>query len=266
LDQSGAEEWVRYTHLDKTYGYLPGMRAALPGILGLDPDEFARVRAGFDALVAEAAAELRGGLALDRLPFEDGQTVLAVGDSLTDDLLSWAEILRHLVGGRVNVVNGGLSGHTSAMVLRRWPPTLDALRPDWVLCLLGTNDVTRVGPDASKPQVSLDETVANLAELRRIAAAKGVGRWVWLTPPPFVEERAAADPGSIMGESVWRNDDVLALTIEMRRFEDPVVDLCEVFGLPPDPVLQGPDGIHPSLDGQAAIAAALVERLSGGSS
>jgi lysophospholipase L1-like esterase len=216
--------------------------------------------------VAEAAAELRGGLAAGRLPFEDGQTVLALGDSITDDLLSWAEILRHLVDPGVTIVNCGLSGHTSAMVLRRWPPILNELKPDWVLCLLGTNDVTRVGPAASKPQVSLDETVANLVELRRIAAAKGVGRWVWLTPPPFVEERAAADPGSILGESGWHNDDVLALTIEMRRFADPVVDLCEVFGLPPDPVLLDPDGIHPSLDGQAAIAAALVERLNGGSS
>jgi lysophospholipase L1-like esterase len=58
---------------------------------------------------------------------------------------SWAEILRHLLdlrrpGDRVRVVNGGLSAHTTAMVLRRWPAAL-AQRPDWVVCLLGGEPV-----------------------------------------------------------------------------------------------------------------------------
>jgi len=40
-----------------------------------------------------------------------------------------------------------------------------------------------------------------------------------------------------------------------------VVDVQAVFGTPADPELQGPDGVHPSLAGQKAIARAFVERL-----
>jgi len=43
--------------------------------------------------------------------------------------------------------------------------------------------------------------------------------------------------------------------------EDPLVDLWEAFGDPAEPHFLLPDGLHPSLAGQKAIAAALVERL-----
>jgi hypothetical protein len=38
-----------------------------------------------------------------------------------------------------------------------------------------------------------------------------------------------------------------------------VADIQEVFGLPADPELQGPDGIHPPPAGQKAITRAFVE-------
>jgi acyl-CoA thioesterase I len=65
-----------------------------------------------------------------------------------------------------------------------------------------------------------------------------------------------------MGQSHWHNADVLAMAEFIREQEDPVVDLQAVFGLPADSELQGPDGVHPSLAGQRAIARAFVERLS----
>lgn len=67
---------------------------------------------------------------MDALPFHPGQLVLAVGDSLTGDLQSWAEILRYL---------------------------LDLRRP---------GGVTWVGPAPARYQVSLSESVANLREFK----------------------------------------------------------------------------------------------------
>jgi lysophospholipase L1-like esterase len=148
------------------------------------------------------------------------------------------------------------------MALRRFVPTVVAQEPDWVICFLGGNDVTRVGPGPNKTQVGLPETIANLQEMRRIATALTGARWVWITPPTFEEKRAAAYPPFRMGQSHWRNADVLARAEFIREQEDPVVDLQAVFGLPADPELQGPDGVHPSLAGQKAIARAFVERLS----
>jgi acyl-CoA thioesterase I len=271
--QQTVDTWIQYTHLDKLYGYLPGMAGALPAIFGLPPERYAEVTARFDAQARDAARQLladdRFAARVDALPFEDGQSVLAVGDSLTDDLQSWAEILRHLLDLRrprhgVRVVNGGLSAHTTAMVLRRWPAAL-AQRPDWIICMLGGNDVTRVGPEPTKPQVSLAESIANLVELRRVAGALTAAAWIWMTPVPVSEERVAAHPAFRYGQSTWRNADVLALAEAIGKFHEPVVDLVTAFGVPVHPDLQGPDGVHPSLAGQTAIVTALVEHLTAGS-
>ncbi len=248
------ESPLRFTHLDKLYGYLPGLAEALPGIFGLDAAAYDAVLAEY-AEQAKAAAEvllhdtLTPAVVRD-LPFAPGDRVLAVGDSVTDDLLSWAELLRHLLDAArpddgITVVNAGLSAHTTAMVLRRWPSLL-AEPPDWVLCCLGGNDVTRI--DGGKPQVSAGESLANLGELRRIAGT-GV-RWVWLTPVPVDEERAAAHPPFRFGRSSWSNADIVALADGVAELPlahtggpterpDPVIDLVARFGTPPP---RGPAG------------------------
>jgi acyl-CoA thioesterase-1 len=263
------EKWIQFTHLTKLYGYLPGMAAAQPAIFGIDPDDYADATARFDAAARETARDLLTdtGFAarVDALPFGPGDVVLAVGDSITDDLQGWAEILRHLLELRrsddgVRLVNAGLSAHTTAMVLRRWPSTLQS-RPDWIICCLGGNDVTRIGPEPTKPQVSPAETVANLSELRRIAAARTDASWVWMTPVPVHEGRVADFPPFRFGESTWRNTDIMSLANAIARFDEPVVDLTDVFGGSASDELQGPDGVHPSLAGQAMITRALVGRL-----
>jgi lysophospholipase L1-like esterase len=265
------EKFVQYTHLEKLYGYLPGMAEALPAVFGMTPAEYAALRSRFaeraEAVARELLAEPGFGAAVDALPFIEGQTVLAVGDSITDDLQSWAEILGNLIRLRrpelgVRVVNEGLSAHTTTMVLRRWTATVAATRPDWVLCALGGNDVTRIGPEPAATQVSLAESVANLRRMRALAPAAA---WVWLTPVPVHEERVAQFPPFRFGGSSWRNEDICALADAVRGFDEPVVDLVPVFGVPADPGLQGDDGVHATLEGQAAIVRALVERLVVGS-
>lgn len=266
--QNPSARFLQYTHLDKLYGYLPGMAAAVPAVFGLTAEEYAGINARFAAAAAAAAAELLAdadfAARVDALPFRAGQTVLAVGDSMTDDSQSWAEILRAVLDRRlpgVTVINDGLSGHTTAMVLRRWPGALAAAKPDWILCLLGGNDVTRVGPEPTKSQVGTAEAMANLSELRRIAAARTSAEWVWLTPVPVHEERVAAYPPFRFGESTWRNDDIVAFAEAMAVFPEPVVDLTAAFGVPPKEQLQGEDGVHATLAGQVTIVRALVERL-----
>ena len=264
------ENWVQYNQLEKLYGYLPGLAAALPAVLGLDADAYAALLARFDADARNAAAELAAdpevAAHVDALPFRPGHTVLAVGDSIVADRRSWVEMLRHLLDLRrprhgVRVVNAGLSAHTTAMILRRWPVTL-AAAPDWILCQLGANDVTRVGPDPRKSQVGLEESVANLREMRRIAETLlDDVAWVWLTPPPVDEGRAATAPAFQQGRTQWRNADIASLTVGITRLGGPVVDLTSVFGMPAAPDLQGPDGVHPSIAGQGAITRALVRRL-----
>jgi acyl-CoA thioesterase I len=265
------ETWVRYTHLEKLYGYLPGMdEELLARLFGLGLEEYREIRSRFDANARGAALELLEDAAfagrVDRLPFREGDTVVGVGDSITDDLQSWLEIVRHLLEARrpgdgIRVVNRGLSAHTTAMVLRRFIADVVSLEPDWVICLLGGNDATRVGPEPNKTQVSLEETAGNFEVMRRIVGGQTAAEWVWITPPTYDKERASSFPPFKMGQSVFLNEDITAIGDFVREQEGLVVDIQAVFGLPADPELQGPDGVHPSLAGQKAIARTFVERL-----
>lgn len=273
-DVPDAATFVRYTHLDKTHGYLPGMHASQAAVFGLDEAGYQRLREHFAAQACEAATALLDDPSVSGLVDAWGRrgphTLLAVGDSLTDDLQSWLEILRAALdlrapGHAVRVVNGGLSAHSTAMVLRRWPATLTAVRPDVVVCCLGGNDVTRVGPGTTKPVVGPDESAANLREIRHIAAHTGDPDWIWMTPTPVDEDRVAGYPPFRLGQSRWANDDVLALVERMRAFPDPVVDLTAALGVPPGADLVEEDGVHPTLAGQAAIAVAALRAIVGAS-
>lgn len=261
---------VQYVHFEKEYGYLPGVDEALiAAAYGLDVDAHKAVKLQFDTNARGAAQELLADVTfaerVDRLPFRSGETVVGLGDSFTDDLQSYLEIVRHLLELRrpqdgIRFVNAGVSGYTTAAALRRLVPLLSQ-KPEWVLCFLGANDAARIGPTPNKPQVSLEETVKNLDAMRTVAAAQTEARWVWITPPTFDEARAAAFPGFQMGQLAWRNDDVIAIGEVIRSRTELVVDIQEVFGLSVVAELQGLDGVHPSLAGQKAIAEALVERL-----
>lgn len=255
---------LQYIHLEKLYGWLPGLAESLPSVFGVTATEYGAVRARFDAAALAAAENLLADAdvadRVARLPFGPGSRILAVGDSITDDLQSWAEILRHALtvarpADRITVVNAGLSAHTTAMVLRRLPSLLQPA-PAWIVCGLGGNDVTRIAN--GKVQVSPAESVANLRALQQICPT---ARWVWLTPVPVDEVRVRAHVPFRYGASSWSNDDIVALADAIRGFDEPVVDLVSAFGVPADPDLQGVDGVHPTLAGQQRIARALIETL-----
>jgi lysophospholipase L1-like esterase len=257
------EMFVRFTHLDKEYEYLPGMSAeVMATLLGLDFATYQDLRAQLDAGARRAAEDLLTdkdfAAQVDRLPFSEGQTVIGIGDSLTDDLQGWLEILRHLLeirGNAPKILNLGKAAYTSALTLRRTAPQLRFLRPDWTFCLLGSADMSRTG---GALQTSIDETVRLLRAVRDIG---GETSWVWLTPPPVDETRVAAFTPFGRGLASWHNDDLSTLSERIRAFPEPVVDLQDVFGLPPKPEFLGPDGVHPTLDGQQATARAFVSEM-----
>jgi lysophospholipase L1-like esterase len=263
--------FVQYIHFEKFFASFGVVLAEeqLAALYGLDVQTYRDLRAQFAASARQAAEELLSDTVfaarVDQLPFAAGDTVVALGDSVTDDLQSWAEILRHLldlrrVGDQIQVVNQGISGDTTAAALRRMVPILST-QPSWIICMLGTNDVQRNGLQATKPLVSVDETALNLAELRHLAATESKALWAWITAPPCNEELIATSPFWVQAEITIHNDDLVAIAGVLRDEPVPVVDLVTLFGQPPAARLLGDDGVHPTLAGQQAIARALVERL-----
>lgn len=264
MQQAMIEGLVQSVHPEKLFFYLPGFdEQRTAALYDLDLIDYQEIKARFAALARDAAGELLAepGFAAraDRLPFRPEATLVGIGDSLTADLQSWLEILRHLLDlrrgpDRIRVVNAAVSARTSADLLHYVIPVIGE-QPDWVFCLAGGGDAKRVGTNAAKTLVSLEETAANLAELRRIAAEQTQAKWVWLTPGVADEAAVDAYPPFQRGQSRWHNADLLAVGDVIRRQPEPVVDLQAVFGNPPDSALLSPDGLHPSLAGQQAIRA-----------
>ncbi|MED4780480.1 SGNH/GDSL hydrolase family protein [Brevibacillus choshinensis] len=269
-------QWVKLVQSQHPQKLLPFARnmdeQTLASIYGMDVGTYRSIQLQLSQQAQNVALEMLEDSALagmvDRLPIQTGQTVIAIGESTTDDLLSWFELLRHLVGLRrpkeaIRFINEGISGYTTAQVLRRMSDIVSQ-KPDWILCMIGSNDVLRIGPEPSKTQVSTEETAKNLAAIRHIAASLTKASWVWLTPPTFDEARAAAYPYFQFGQLAWRNVDITRVGDIIRDLPDKVVDTQARFAVPVVSLLLGPDGVHPSLEGHKAIVTQLVEALAGG--
>lgn len=268
-------QWVKLVqtqHPEKLLNFARHLDdSVLAAIYGMELETYVNVKGILAKQSKEAAQQLLEDPAfadrVDHLPFNEGETVIGVGESTTDDLLSWFEILRQLLELQrpqdgIRLINEGISGNTTTQVLGRFSGIV-AQQPDWILCMIGGNDVMRIGPESGKTQVSLEETAKNLHEIRRIAAARTKAQWVWLTPPTFDEERIAAFPYFQMGQLSWRNEDIISVGEMIRSMPDLVVDTQAGFGQPALAKFIGFDGLHPTMDGHKAIVRWLVESLTG---
>jgi lysophospholipase L1-like esterase len=246
---------VRYCHPARLLATtrLPGTldETALAALYDVPVAEYRCAVAAIRREAIEGARALREDDSMRRL-LESVQVdrILAVGDSHTDDLASWAEILS-LAG--LPVVNAGLSGDTTAAALGRLqslPPAAHAF------VLLGTNDARRHG--------DLDALVSDAETRRNVRAIahllhRRCRRVTWITPPPVDEERIRSDTALAEAAVSWRYTE-MAGKAEIVRRQQPgdVIDLWKSFG---DEHLAA-DGLHAGAAGQQLIAELVVERLS----
>ena len=110
-----------------------------------------------------------------------GTRVLALGDSLTagngvTQAEAWPALLATRTGWEI--INGGVSGDTSAGGLARLPDLLEENAPKLVFVSLGGNDMLRRVPQA--------ETVANLNRILELVAARGAKAVLLATPKPTI--------------------------------------------------------------------------------
>lgn len=262
---------LQFAHLEKTHGFLPGANDAnISAIFGIDVNKYSNIKNQFTENALKAAQDLLTDPAfakhVDKLPFAAGATVVGLGDSITDDYQSWLEILRHLLKLRrpydkIKIINAGISGETTAQIVGRFPLILQN-NPDWIICLIGTNDSRTNGLDPNKTVVSLSETRQNLAVLHNYVVKNTKAKFVWMTPPPLIPEKIANDWWLGSFQLAWSNENITAVANAVLKQPDPVIDLQTIFGLPPNPDLLLSDGIHPSLRGQKAIVKALITKIS----
>lgn len=260
----GALEWrVRFVHPEKATE-LARLSVGESDVAPIVADALGIAVAELEARRAEAREQVRASARLlleDRevraacahLPFRPGQTIVALGDSLTDDALSWAHQLNALLeevypDDSPAVVNAGRSGDTTADVIDRLDLVL-AQEPDWVIQLLGTNDVRHHG---GRRVFSPGQTGTNFDTIQHVLVTLGGTRLIRMTPPPVAApavEAATAAPGVRLR---WQQEDLARVGRHLMRSDATVIDLHAPL-LPHARALLDPDGLHPHIVGHRAI-------------
>ncbi len=172
-----------------------------------------------------------------------GSPVLALGDSLTEGYgvkpeEAWPALLAVRTGWLV--INGGVSGDTSAAALRRLPELLDEHKPVLVLVTLGGNDMLRHVPQ--------QETVANLEQILSLIKARGARAVLLGTPQPSV---AGAVFQHLSAPGFYRE---IADAQQVPLIEDAIPDVVS------DPELKG-DPLHPNAAGHALLSGKIFQAL-----
>lgn len=266
---------LRYVHPEKLYSYfgLPvpkNVSGVAARAFGVSVLLYLPARQQVEHQAREMARQLLAipsvAAQVDRLPFRPGELVAAVGDSITDDLFSWFNLLMNMVTMRrrrdkIRFLNTAFSGDTTAHLLSRFVAVIQA-QPQWIFCLAGTNDARRHGEQALKTDVSIEETILNLSAMQHYAGTQIQSRWLWLTPNPICEEQVVRDEYFRQSGISWQACDLDAVAEGIRRHFEPVIDLYPLFGYPPDTNLLEEDGLHPSSAGQIKIVRAVLDYFS----
>ncbi|MFS0734479.1 SGNH/GDSL hydrolase family protein [Microbacterium jepli] len=263
---------VQFAHPDKILSIAASPTAVedhiAPLFHGVGGADVAAIRELFAASVTRSATELIADPTfadeLARLPFKAGDVIVAFGDSLTDDLQSWAkllsEALRQLHGTNAPVViDAGRSGDTTTHLLERLPRVL-ALRPDWVIMLVGTNDGKAFAYDTRRSLVSPTETGANAASLDAALRRSGA-RMLWALPP-LADEQVAGDCALWKTEGlVWSNEHLSATREAIKSAVQVDVDVEMVFRTAGAAEHLLRDGLHPNASGQILLLRSICDAL-----
>ena len=190
---------LQFLNLEKRYPLLPGIENpdAIAGIMGIETEELKKLRDRFASNAKQAAIELLedGEVAewIEELPFEKGDTIVALGDSITDDLQGWFNIFEHVLeigleDPDFTFINSGVSYDTSTDAIKRLNRDVLDHDPDWVIVALGTFDAQRLHVAPDRRLVSLADYWENLNTIETTVSEITDNPLIWMTPPPVITE------------------------------------------------------------------------------
>lgn len=261
---------LQFLNFEKRYPLLPGIRNhdAMAGLIGLETDELTRLRSLFEQNAREAALELLKEESvedwLDELPFQPEDTIIALGDSMTDDLQGWFSIFSNLLemsrpDAEYTFINSGITNDTTSEALRRLHRDVLSKEPDWVIVALGTFDALRLDIAPGRTLLPLSETWENLDTIRNAVQTVTDNPVIWITPPPVI-------PGLIDEMELFdfdlREQDLFSIREVIAGKTGYIVDPAgRRMGHPPEAWYYLSDGVNPSLSGHANTVKALLKSL-----
>ncbi|MBN9629949.1 MAG: hypothetical protein J0I18_04990 [Actinobacteria bacterium] len=217
------------------------------------------VRAEIRDTVDEVLSDPHLAAAAHALPIRAGQRIVVLGDSLSAEAGSWAdlfaEVLHRLRPG-ATVLNWSLAGRTTAETVAALAPVV-AHRPDWVITMIGTNDVRRHGVGSGVRMASASAIAHSRGALRERLRTETAAQLITLTPPPINPDTVTANRST----GVWWELADIDAAVEAARADDtPTIDVHATVRTGTG--FWGPDGIHPTRSGQRAILTAVLDGFS----
>lgn len=262
---------VPFFHTEKRFPLFPGKGdiEAESKLLGISVEELRLIRENLEENAKQAALELLKEDEivdlLDELPFDGEETIVAFGDSSTEDVQGWFSILKHLLeismeSPSFTFINSGMAYDTTSEALRRLDRDVLLHEPDWVFVSLGTFDAQRLNIAPDRTLLPLSETWENLNTIHTILGEQLNNPTVWLTPTPVIGELLAENP-------------IYTFTIEGNDLEQVRELVAGKTGGIVDPkgIRMGEDepqawnylgdGLHPSLSGHMNTVRELLKTL-----
>ncbi len=261
---------LQFLNLEKRFPLLPGIsnHPAMAGLFGLEAEELERLRNRYLTNAREAAVELADDEEvakwLEQLPFEGDETIVALGDSMTDDLQGWFSIFSHLMkiirpDARFRFINSGISSDTTSEALRRLHRDVLSHNPDWVMVSLGTFDAMRLDIAPGRTLLPLSESWENLATIGDAIELVTSNPVIWITPPPVIGELLAEME---LFDFTILEEDLFSIREIISGRKGYIVDPGGVrMGSPPEAWYYLSDGINPSLSGHVNTVKELVRLL-----
>lgn len=261
---------LQFLNLEKRFPLLPGISnsEAMAELIGLDPEELNKLRSMFRQNAKEAALELLKEDEItdwvDQLPFENDNTIIAIGDSATDDLQGWFSIFEHILNITVpeadfTFINAGITNNTTSEALRRMHRDVLSHDPDWVFIQLGLFDATRLNFLPNRTLIPLSETWENLSSIEDAIKIVTDHPPVWISPAPVVP--GLLDEMELFDFEIDEKDLSQIRQIVLGKSGYIVDPLGKRMGSPPEAWYYLSDGINPSLSGHVNTVRELIKTL-----
>ncbi len=261
---------LQFLNIEKMFPLLPGItnKESMAGLMGIDHEELENLRTLFRENAKKAALEMLKEEEvlewIDEIPLEKDDTIVAFGDSATDDLQGWFEIFKNALDITVpeadfTFINAGISNNTTSDALRRMSRDVLSYEPNWVIVSLGMFDSQRLSFAPGRTLLPLSETWENLTTIEDAIATVTENPPVWITPPPVI-------PGLLEKMELFEFEieerDLSNIREILTGKKGYIVDpLGKRMGNPPEAWYYLSDGINPSLSGHVNTVKELLRSL-----
>jgi lysophospholipase L1-like esterase len=257
---------LRFMHkfnLHKTGGLLiddDDLRS-MARVYGVKVKDLQKLEKTFNRSIEDAANDLRKRCG--RKTIDTPYTVAAIGDSITSDRESYAKILNRLWQDDPmrSVIDCGISGDTSADVIRRFFPTVLEQDFDRAVVFIGTNDSRANDDEFGHVYVSLEEYRSNVSYI--VESLQKRRKEIVLVTVPYADNKRLR---SYFSDMHWKYDyGQIDRTNEVLRelSKEYGTGLCEFAGKMAD--IGGDcleqDGLHISVKGHKILCRLLLDIL-----